>query len=84
MTTITNAPKRQPHTLWRGASSFVMGVTGALSKGFLYGLNSVETVGMERFLELLEARKNPWSRERGLITGKSAFILYLFDTFAKM
>ncbi|EOO04385.1 putative tafazzin protein [Phaeoacremonium minimum UCRPA7] len=23
---------------------------------------------MERFLELLEARKNPWSRERGLIT----------------
>ena len=46
-----------------------MGLTGSLSRGFLYGLNYVEVIGLEKFLETLDKRKDIESRERGLITG---------------
>lgn len=45
-----------------------MGVTGILSRGFLCGLNSVETTGLSRFVEILEGRQDPEKRQRGLIT----------------
>jgi len=46
-----------------------MGVTAGICRSFLYGLNRTETVGLERFLELLDGRKDIESRERGLLTG---------------
>jgi monolysocardiolipin acyltransferase len=47
-----------------------MGLTGTLSKGFLYGLNYMEVIGLDRFLETLDKRKDVDGRERGLLTGE--------------
>jgi hypothetical protein len=47
-----------------------MGLTGTLSKGFLYGLNYMEVIGLDRFLETLNKRKDVEGRERGLLTGE--------------
>jgi hypothetical protein len=66
---MSSPPPTQPSLPWRASSSFVMGVTGALSRAFLYGLSNTETVGLERFLEILERRKDVAGRERGLLTG---------------
>lgn len=60
-----------PTLAYRTTSSLIMGITGALSKGFLFGLNRTETVGLEGFLETLDSRKDVQGRERGLITGIS-------------
>jgi monolysocardiolipin acyltransferase len=46
-----------------------MGVTGVLSRSFLLGLSNTEVVGLERFIEVLDKRKDIASRERGLLTG---------------
>ncbi len=59
----------QPSLPWRMTSSLVMGLTAALSKGFLYTFNSVEVTGLEGFLDVLDKRKDVEKRERGLITG---------------
>lgn len=64
------APPQSPSLPWRISSSLVMGLTGALSRGFLYGLNYTEVIGLDRFLETLDKRKNIDSRERGLLTGE--------------
>ncbi|KAI1648556.1 uncharacterized protein F4817DRAFT_334321 [Daldinia loculata] len=61
-------PLQQPSLPWRMTSSVIMGLTAALSRGFLYGLNSVEVTGLERFLEVLDKRKDVEKRQRGLIT----------------
>jgi monolysocardiolipin acyltransferase len=54
---------------WRFSSSLIMGLTGSISRGFLYGLNRMEVIGLDRFLETLDQRKDVEGRERGLITG---------------
>lgn len=53
---------------WRLGSSMVMGLTGAIARSFLYGLNKVETVGLEPFLKLLDERRAGHSKQ-GLLTG---------------
>ncbi len=40
-----------------------------MSKGFIYGLNGVEEVGLDGFLRILDRRKDVEKRQRGLITG---------------
>ncbi|KAI1326019.1 acyltransferase [Xylariaceae sp. FL0255] len=50
------------------ASSLIMGLTASLSRVFIYGLNSVEVTGLQRFLDILDRRKDVEKRERGLIT----------------
>lgn len=50
-------------------SAMVMGVTGLLSKCFLYGFNRVEVTGLARFLDILDSRRDPANRQRGLLTG---------------
>jgi hypothetical protein len=50
-----------------------MGLTGSLSRGFLYGLNYMEVTGLDGFLETLDRRGNIEGRERGLITGMASF-----------
>ncbi|KAI2470622.1 hypothetical protein F4781DRAFT_390019 [Annulohypoxylon bovei var. microspora] len=59
---------QQPSLPWRMTSSIIMGLTATLSRSFLYGLNSVEVVGLDRFLEVLDKRKDVEKRQRGLIT----------------
>lgn len=63
------APLHQPSLPWRMTSSLIMGLTAGLSRGFLYAFNTVEVTGLERFLDLLDKRKDVEKRERGLITG---------------
>ena len=57
-----------PGLTWRVGSSAVMGITGMLSKAFLYGFNNVEVTGLEPFLETLDRRRKN-GRKRGLLTG---------------
>lgn len=45
---------------------------GALCRGFLLGFGKLEVNGLERFTELLDSRRDPSKRTRGLITGKLA------------
>ncbi|KAH6664932.1 hypothetical protein B0J14DRAFT_606995 [Halenospora varia] len=53
---------------WRFTSSLIMGLTGSLSKTFLFGLNRTEVIGLDRFVDVLEKRKDVNGRKRGLIT----------------
>lgn len=59
-----------PSLPWRASSSLIMGLTGTLSKGFLYGLSYMEVIGLDGFLETLNKRKDVENRERGLLTGE--------------
>ncbi|TLS29804.1 hypothetical protein PpBr36_00333 [Pyricularia pennisetigena] len=68
MGSTVNGPPQQPSLAWRTTSSILMGLSVAVSKGFLYGLNKVETIGLERFVELLDQRKDVQKRTKGLIT----------------
>lgn len=61
-------PPQRPGLPWRMTSSFAMGLTGMLSRGFLYGLNTVEVTGLQRFLDILDQRQDAEKRRRGLIT----------------
>lgn len=58
-----------PSLPWRAASTVVMGVTGLLTRGFLFGASRTEVHGLEGFLKLLDARQDVQGRQRGLITG---------------
>jgi hypothetical protein len=62
-------PPFTPSLPWRTTSSIVMGLTGALSRAFYYGLNHIEVIGLDDFLQTLDKRKDIEGRERGLITG---------------
>ncbi|KAF4123297.1 monolysocardiolipin acyltransferase [Geosmithia morbida] len=62
------APPTRPGLPWRLASVAVMSTVGAASRGFLYGLNNIETTGLDKFLELLDQRKAVDIRPRGLLT----------------
>lgn len=42
---------------------------GALCRGFLLALSKLEVNGLEQFTELLDSRRDPSTRTRGLITG---------------
>jgi hypothetical protein len=50
-----------------------MGITGALSRYFLLHANITEVHGLDGFLGLLDSRSNVLDRQRGLITGQSAY-----------
>ncbi|KAK3379830.1 hypothetical protein B0T24DRAFT_171119 [Lasiosphaeria ovina] len=65
----SHAPAPQSPSLpWRMSSAMVMGMTGVISRSLLYGLNSVETTGLSRFLDILNSRHDPETRQRGLLT----------------
>lgn len=52
----------------RIASIMIMGLTGVISRTFLYGFNDIEVKGLDRFKALLDSREEPERRERGLLT----------------
>ncbi|KAI8947326.1 acyltransferase [Xylaria longipes] len=58
----------QPSPPWRMTSSLAMGLTASLSRVFLYGLNSVQVTGLQRFLDIIDKRKDVDERQRGLVT----------------
>ncbi len=64
-------PHLQPSLSSRITAAVVTGLTGVWCKGFLYGLNQVEVIGLDKFLRLLESRQDVEKRQRGLITGSS-------------
>lgn len=47
-----------------------MGFAGGISRTFLYALNKTESPGLDRFLEVLEERRDVQKRTRGLLTGE--------------
>ncbi|CAG8978351.1 hypothetical protein HYALB_00012486 [Hymenoscyphus albidus] len=61
-------PPQSPSWGYRTTSSLIMGIAGAISRGFLFGMNRTETIGLDKFLETLDSRKDVQGRERGLIT----------------
>ncbi|KAH8801535.1 hypothetical protein F5884DRAFT_807026 [Xylogone sp. PMI_703] len=61
-------PATMPSLPWRLTSSLAMGLTGSASRAFLYGCNKIEVIGLERFLKVLDRRKDVEGRERGLLT----------------
>lgn len=48
-----------------------MGITGSISRLFMFGANTTEVHGLDGFLELLDKRSDVRNRKRGLITGLS-------------
>lgn len=64
-------PRSQPSLPWRVGSSIIMGLTGSISRIFMYGANTTQVHGLDGFLELLDKRSDVQNRERGLITGLS-------------
>jgi hypothetical protein len=62
-------PPNQPSLPWRATSSLIMGVTGFLSRSFLFRFNNTEVIGLDRFLQVLDGRKDVEARDRGLLTG---------------
>ncbi|KAK6193255.1 hypothetical protein LQW54_012663 [Pestalotiopsis sp. IQ-011] len=61
-------PLDRPSLPWRASSAMITGLTGMVSRGFLYGFNKVETTGLQRFLKILDEREDADKRERGLLT----------------
>lgn len=59
----------EPPMLQRVASNTTIGFVGFLCRTFLYALSRTEVHGLENFIELVEERRDPARRERGLITG---------------
>ncbi|KAL2181393.1 uncharacterized protein P884DRAFT_288620 [Thermothelomyces heterothallicus CBS 202.75] len=59
---------QRPSLSMRLKSAMIMGMTGVLSKCFLYGFNRVEVTGLSRFLDILDSRRDPAKRQRGLLT----------------
>lgn len=70
-------PPEQPSAIWRASSALTVGMVGTLSWLFLRIPNRLEVHGSERFLELLDERKDVGQRTKGLITG--ARILEVVD-----
>lgn len=62
----------QPSLSWRIGSSVVMGVTGFLSRTFLLAGNRMEVNGLDKFLRLVDERRDVDERQRGLITGMTS------------
>jgi monolysocardiolipin acyltransferase len=60
-------PPARPGLPWRLSSMAITGITTAICRTFLYGLNRVEIVGLDNLLGTLD-RRRIHGRERGLLT----------------
>lgn len=59
----------EPSALWRGLSAAVMFGIGGFCRSFMLVASKPEINGLESFLELVDSRRDPRNRERGLVTG---------------
>ncbi|KAH8169535.1 acyltransferase domain-containing protein [Sarocladium implicatum] len=60
-------PPARPGLTWRVASMALAGATGALCRGFIYGLNNVEVTGLNNLLDILDRRRK-YGADKGLLT----------------
>ncbi|KAL4803426.1 hypothetical protein BDV18DRAFT_153720 [Aspergillus unguis] len=66
--TDSGATGESPSLFWRSLSATtILGVAG-LCRSFLYICSRPETHGLDQFLDLLEERKDPSQRKKGLLT----------------
>lgn len=65
----------QPSLLWRTGSTLVTGLTGLVSRSFLYGANRTAVVGLDDFLAVLDRRADLGKRQKGLITGEKPTVV---------
>ena len=72
----------QPPLPWRLTSTLNVGLVGLICRTFLYGLNRTETRGLDRFLEILDQRRDEKTRTKGLITVSNHVSVYVRDVFA--
>ncbi|KAK3997351.1 hypothetical protein QBC44DRAFT_280254 [Cladorrhinum sp. PSN332] len=75
------AAVQRPSLSMRMKSSMIMGVTGLISRTFLYGFNRVEVSGLQRFIELVDSRESPEKRQRGLLTGIQPITMFHIFSF---
>ncbi|CAL3968671.1 unnamed protein product [Diplocarpon coronariae] len=68
MSSAKPSPPSNPSLPWRFSSALIMGLTGSISRGFYYGLNYMEVIGLDNFIETLDRRRDVGGRDRGLIT----------------
>jgi monolysocardiolipin acyltransferase len=54
----------------------IAGVTGALCRGFVYGLNNVEVTGLNNLLNILDRRRTQGA-DRGLLTVSNHVMVYV-------
>ena len=73
--TAQERPHEPPWT-FQVPSTVVFGVVGFLSRSFLYGLSKTQTSGLDRFLEILDERKDETKRTRGLLTVSNHLSVY--------
>ncbi|KAL2820893.1 hypothetical protein BDW59DRAFT_181339 [Aspergillus cavernicola] len=66
--TDSGATGDSPSPFWRGLSSTTIYGVAALCRSFLLVCSRPETHGLEPFLELLDSRKDPSQRKKGLLT----------------
>ena len=66
----------EPPWTHRALSAFTIGSVGFLCRSFLYGLSRTETHGLDKFLEILDERRDETKRERGLITVSNHMSVY--------
>jgi monolysocardiolipin acyltransferase len=65
----------QPSLPWRLTSAINVGIVGFLCRSVLYTLNRTEVRGLERFLQILDGRKDEKARTKGLVTGEFSTFL---------
>lgn len=58
----------EPPLSHRIPSTLTIGFIGSLCRTFLYVFSKTEVHGLDRFVRILDERKDPENRERGLIT----------------
>lgn len=68
------SPPTEPSLPWRIGSAILMGFVGINAQLFMFGANTTEVHGLDGFLRILDQRKDPGRRERGLITGNAGYI----------
>jgi monolysocardiolipin acyltransferase len=73
------APSLRPALPWRLASAAVISSVSAISRAFLYGLNNVQVNGLENLLGVLDQRRKPGGRSRGLLTVCNHVAVYELD-----
>jgi monolysocardiolipin acyltransferase len=59
----------RPSIPWRVASKLTITLVGTLSKCFLTFACTTKVVGLEKFANILDERRDVAKRERGLLTG---------------
>jgi monolysocardiolipin acyltransferase len=67
----------RPSLTWRVSSMFTLGLVASLSRLYMFAFEKTDLHGLNDFLKLLDERKRPEDRRRGLITGMPQELLCL-------